>query len=372
MPCHLYRCDLPLLRPLATSRGLISQRTTWVVEIVTDSGACGYGEAAPLPGFGGEDPELCAKALDKAVNALTSEAVSRWLERGKADAPLGHLLEPLLTHTPCARHAIEGALIDLLAQSRGYPVSAFLAETCLSGSSSVVVQVNALVDGPEEARWAAGQGYRTVKAKISGEPWHAAERALAIRAALDSFSSVATPGAALKLRLDANGAWNLDQALDFCARSTAAGLELLEQPLDPLRTSHLDELSTLRRRAGCRISVDESIRSAADVGRVGAAQAADAVVLKPMFLGGWRPTLQAVQLARTCGLGVIVTSALDGSIGLAFAAHMAAACSLTEFAHGLATGERFEADLTTEPLTVKNGGMLIRDRPGLGIGTLAG
>lgn len=350
------------MRPLATARGTITQRTTWVVEIVTESGACGYGEAAPLPGFGGEEPELCAQALDKAVNALTSEAVSRWLERGKADAPLGHLLEPLLAHTPCARHAIEGALIDLLAQSRGYPVAAYLAETCLSGSSSVVVQVNALVDGVEDARWAIDQGFKTVKAKISGEPWRAAERALELRAVL---------GSQVKLRLDANGAWIPDQALEFCARSNLAGLELLEQPLDPMRANPLEELAMLRRRAGCRIAVDEGIRSAADVGRVGAAQAADAVVLKPMFLGGWRPTLQAVQLARTCGLGTIITSALDGSIGLAFAAHMAAACSLTDYAHGLATGERFEADLTTEPLTVKNGGMLIRDRPGLGIGTLA-
>ena len=351
------------MRPLATAHGVISQRTTWVVEIVTDSGACGYGEAAPLPGFGGEDPDLCAKALDKAVNALTSEAVSRWLERGKADAPLGHLLEPLLAHTPCARHAIEGALIDLLAQSKGYPVAAYLAETCLSGSSSVIVPVNALVDGPEDARWAAAQGFKTVKAKVSGDPEIAGDRALELRNAL---------GSTIKLRLDANGSWNPEQALVFCARSNLASLELLEQPLNPLRANHLEELATLRRRAGCRIAVDESIRSAADVGRVGAAQAADAVVIKPMFLGGWRPTLQAVQLARTCGLGTIITSALDGSIGLAFAAHMAAACSLNDFAHGLATGERFEADLTTEPLSVKNGGMLIRDRPGLGIGTLAG
>ena len=49
MPCQLYRCELPLLRPVSTARGQISSRTTWVVEIVTDSGAHGYGEAAPSP-----------------------------------------------------------------------------------------------------------------------------------------------------------------------------------------------------------------------------------------------------------------------------------------------------------------------------------
>jgi o-succinylbenzoate synthase len=358
MPCQLYRCELPLLRPVSTARGQISSRTTWVVEIVTDSGAHGYGEAAPLPGFGGEEPELCEQVLNKALLALTSDVVQHWLERGKPDAPLGHTLEPLLAKAPCARHAIECALIDLLAQAQEKPVAALLSD-----DGAILVPVNALVDGPEDARWAVERGFKTVKAKIGGEPAAAIERALALRGAV---------GSAIRLRLDANGAWSFDQALAFCDGAQLANLEVLEQPIAHLRPEFLAELARLRRRAGCKIAVDEGVRAAADVGRVGAAQAADAVVLKPMFLGGWRPTSQAIQLARTCGLDAIITSALDGSIGLAYATHMAAASNLTALAHGLATGERFEAELTTEPLTVKNGSILIRERPGLGIGSLAG
>ena len=226
-----------------------------------------------------------------------------------------------------------------------------------------MVPVNALVDGPEDARWAVEQGYKTIKAKVGGDPKLAVRRALELREAI---------GSAIRLRLDANGAWTFDQALAFCAGTKLAQLEVLEQPIDHLRPAILTELSQLRRRAGCKIAVDEGIRAAADVGRVGAAQAADAVVLKPMFLGGWRPTSQAIQLARTCGLDVIISSALDGSIGLAYAAHMVAASNLTNLAHGLGTGDRFEAELTTDPLRVKQGNILIRERPGLGIGTLVG
>lgn len=357
VPCHLYRCDLPLLRPVTTARGTIAARTTWVVEIVTDSGKRGLGEAAPLPGFGGEEPEICEQVLNKAVTALSSDVVGRWLERGKPDAPLGHLLEPLLAKAPCARHAIEGALIDLLAQSQGLPVAALL-----SNHGSILVPVNALVDGVEDARWAVEQGYKTVKAKVGGDPALAVLRALELRVAV---------GSQTRLRLDANGGWDFDQALQFCEETRLANLELVEQPINHLRPALLEELAQLRRRSGVKVAVDEGIRAAADVGRVGAAQAADAVVLKPMFLGGWRATSQAIQLARTCGLGAIITSSLDGSIGVAFAAHMAAASALNDHAHGLATGERFEADLTTEPLTVKNGNLLIRERPGLGIGDLA-
>lgn len=358
MPCHLYRCELPLLRPVTTARGVIASRTTWVVEIVTDSGAHGYGEAAPLPGFGGEEPEVCARVLDQAVTSLTADVVGRWLERGKPDAPLGHRLEPLLAKAPCARHAIEGALIDLLAQHLQRPVSA-----CLAENGAVMVPVNALVDGPEDARWAVDQGFKTIKAKVVGDPRAAAARALEIRAAI---------GSGIKLRLDANGAWDYERALTFCEEVNLANPELIEQPIDPMRPNPLEDLAQLRRRSGCKIAIDEGIRAAADVGRVGAAQAADAVVLKPMFLGGWRPTLQAVQLARTCGLGAVITSSLDGCIGVAFAAHMAAASNLTDYAHGLATSERFEADLTTEPLLVRHGSLVIRERPGLGIGSLAG
>ena len=358
MPCHLYRCDLPLLRPLTTARGMISSRTTWVIEIVTDSGARGFGEAAPLPGFGGEEPEVCAHVLNLAVTALTSDTVSRWLERGKADAPLGHQLEPLLAKAPCARHAIEGALIDLLAQHMQRPVAG-----CLADNGAVVVPVNALVDGPEDARWAVDQGFKTIKAKIVGEPSQAAARTFELRAAI---------GSTVKLRVDANANWNFEQALNFCEATQLANLEVVEQPIDHLLPRALEDLAHLRRRTGCHLAIDEGIRAAADVGRVGAAQAADVVVLKPMFLGGWRPTWQAVQLAHTCGLGVIITSSMDGCIGVAFAAHMAAACNLTTYAHGLATSDRFEADLTSEPLQVKNGNLLIRERPGLGIGRLAG
>ena len=73
--------------------------------------------------------------------------------------------------------------------------------------------------------------------------------------------------------------------------------------------------------------------------RVAAVQAADAIVLKPQFLGGWRATLQAAELARSLGLDVVLASAMDGAIGRANAAHMAAALKLTSRAHGLATDQ---------------------------------
>jgi o-succinylbenzoate synthase len=358
VPANLYRCDLPLLRPLTTSQGVIEKRTVWVLELIGDDGVCGYGEASPLPGFGGEEAERCGQTLHKVISLLTPRVVGLWLDKERADAPLGVAIEPLLVHTPCARHAIEGALIDLLAKRKGVPVAALLADT-----SAVTIPVSALADDPQSARWAFEQGFETVKIKVSGTPEMAAARALKARASV---------GSQARLRIDANGAWDAAGALAFAEQVQLASLEFLEQPVPPGAPDQLAACAQVRRRTGLRISLDEGIRQAADVGLAASAQACDVVVLKPQFLGGWRPTKQAIDLARSCDLGVVLTSAIDGSIGRAFASHIAAACDLTKLAHGLATGDRLEADLTTEPLVPNAGRLLIRERPGLGIGTLCG
>lgn len=357
MPANLYKCDLPLVAPLATAAGTIDTRTVWVLEIIDGSGRRGLGEAAPLPPWGGETPKDCDDALHQAVAMLTPELVGSWLERAKPDAPLG-TLEPLLARTPCARHAVEGALLDLLAQSQKVPLAGLIA-----AHYATLIPVNALIDADVDAavvgRAAWDAGFSTLKLKVAGDPLKAAERVLALRAAVGDKAAI---------RVDANAGWTLPEALAFLEGVNRANLEYCEQPLPP---SDIQDLAQLRRRSGARIAVDESVRFPVDVGRIGAAQAADVVALKPMFLGGWRPLKQAVQLAHSCGMEVVLTTALDSCIGRAFATHYAAAFGLTQRAQGLATGSVFVGDLTTEPLTISTGHTRLHERPGLGIGTLA-
>jgi o-succinylbenzoate synthase len=230
----------------------------------------------------------------------------------------------------------------------------------LNESAAVAVPVNALASTPEDAGRAVRDGFKTVKLKAVKDPLAAAYTAIAARAAMGSGSI---------LRMDANGAWTLDEALTFADAAVAAQIEFIEQPL---AVGDHEGMTAFRRRCRMPLAVDESVRTAADVGRVGAAQAADLVILKPQFLGGWRNVKQAVQLARTCGLEPLITTAIDGSIGRAFATHMAAACNLALRANGLATGQLLVADLTSEPLTPNKGSVMVRERPGLGIGTLGG
>jgi len=199
-----------------------------------------------------------------------------------------------------------------------------------------VVPVNATVPAVPPERVAevlAGfDGCTTAKVKV-------AERGQDL---MDDVARVAEVrallGPAARIRLDANGAWDVEQAVRALTALARYGLEYIEQPC-----THLDELAAVRlalARAGVDLPVaaDESIRKADDPLRVAVAGAADVAVLKVAPLGGVRAALAvADRLGRDHGLAVVVSSALDTSVGLATGAELAAALSELRYACGLGT-----------------------------------
>jgi O-succinylbenzoate synthase len=140
------------------------------------------------------------------------------------------------------------------------------------------------------------------------------------------------------------------------------GLEYAEQPC-----ATLDELAELRRHVDTPVAADESIRRAADPLRVRAAGAADIVVLKVQPLAGVRATLQ---VAEACGLPVVVSSAVETSVGLGAGVALAAALPELPYACGLATTSLLDGDVTADPLTPEAGELPVR-RPAVDPGQLA-
>jgi O-succinylbenzoate synthase len=163
-------------------------------------------------------------------------------------------------------------------------------------------------------------------------------------------------GPSARVRIDANGAWSVDDALRAVQALARHDLEYVEQPC-----ASLAELADLRRRlarAGLDVPVaaDESIRKADDPLRVVALGSADVVVLKVAPLGGVR---QALQVAEQCALPVVVSSALDTSVGIAAGVALAAALSELPYACGLGTVGLFERDVTTHPLRPADGSISV-------------
>ena len=155
-----------------------------------------------------------------------------------------------------------------------------------------------------------------------------------------------------KIRVDANGGWDLDQAQKAVKFLSRFGLEYVEQPC-----ASVEDLARLRRRVDVPIAADESIRRAEDPYLVKKLEAADVAVLKVQPLGGVRPCLR---LAEELDMDVVVSSAVETSVGLRAGIALAAALPNLPYACGLGTLPLLSADVVTDPLVCVDGEIAVR------------
>ena len=201
--------------------------------------------------------------------------------------------------------------------------------------------------GPAQAHvMVRASGCRTAKVKVA-EPGQTLDddvaRVEAVRDALGPTGHV---------RVDANGAWSVDEAVTALRALNAFDLEYAEQPV-----ASLEDMAALRRRVPVRLAADESVRTADDPLRVAGLEAADVVVLKVQPLGGVR---RCLEVAEACGLPVVVSSAVETSVGIAAGLALAAALPELPFACGLGTVSLLAADVTRDPLLPVDGMLPVR------------
>jgi o-succinylbenzoate synthase len=204
------------------------------------------------------------------------------------------------------------------------------------------------VDGARAYNLVAQSGCQTAKVKVAETGQDLAtdvERVAAVRDAL---------GPEGRIRVDANGAWDVETAVLSIGRLeiAAGGLEYVEQPC---RT--LAELREVRRRVRVPLAADESVRTAADPQRIAGLDAADLVVIKVQPLGGARRALEVIDAA---GLPAVVSSALETSVGLAAGVALAAALPELPFDCGLGTATLLGNDVTGDPLVPRDGVLPVR------------
>ncbi len=176
----------------------------------------------------------------------------------------------------------------------------------------------------------------TIKVKVGDE--QSIDRVAAVRSAC---------GPRVKIRLDANGAWDVETALRTLSQLATYDIELVEDPV-----ASLEELAALRGRIRMPVAAESCIRTTADARRLRQLEAADAVVIKPQRIGGLREALRA---AEESGLPAIASSALETSVGLAVVVALAAALPDAPFAHGAGTALLLESDVVTDPVVPVDG-----------------
>ena len=210
----------------------------------------------------------------------------------------------------------------------------------------IPVNVTIPAGGPDRAPPIVSRGgCRTAQVKVA-EPGQTLGDDLArVEAVRDAL------GPDGKVRVDVNGHWQVDEAVGAIRslERAAGGLEYVEQPC---RT--VEELAAVRRAVDVPIAADESIRRADDPYRVRDLEAADVAVLKVQPLGGVRACLR---IAEDIGLPVVVSSALETSVGIAAGLALAAALPDLPHACGLATVQLLGDDVVTEPLLPVDGAL---------------
>jgi len=334
---------LPFARPYVTATGRLDRREMLIVRIAAADGTVGWGDAVPMSLRGGPGLDVvrddlerrCLPALTGTAISSNAEAISRCRSAGAGAQALS---------------AIDIALLDLRGRLEGRP-----AWRLLGATAAADVRCNATLGadepGPAAAAAAAAMrsGFGTIKVKVGDA--EDVERVRAVRAA-------AGPG--MRLRVDANGAWTLEEALARLATIEPLGIELTEQPC-----AAAAELGAVRKASPIPVVADESVTDLDDAVGGYARGHFDAATLKLAKVGG--PNA-AVAIAAT--VPAYLSSALDSAIGIAAAVHTVQAMKRRDFAagraHGLATSALF-ADNVADDGALSGPEIAVTDRPGLGI-----
>jgi o-succinylbenzoate synthase len=215
----------------------------------------------------------------------------------------------------------------------------------------IPVNVTVPAVGPQQAYdIVTRSGCTTAKVKVAGESGSPAREAKADEARVQAVRAALGPGG--RLRIDANGVWDVDEAVRMIRLLDAYDLEYVEQPV-----ATLEEMARLRARIDVPLAADESIRNARDPLRIAGLAAADIVVLKVQPLGG---VAAALRVAEAADLPAVVSSAVETSVGLAAGLALAAALPELPYACGLATLGLLEGDVVADPLLPVGGEIAVR------------
>ena len=352
--CLKYRFSLPLReQPLrgGESASTLAIREGILIRLRSSDGFEGWGQAMPHTGIltDANETEVAEVALDAARSDVASRQsglpLCDWLRRESSNN--------LLSGAKNASDASDASDVVDAAKIVNGPAAI--------QTSPKAIPVNALIFGTtpekvaEAGKLAAVSGFPAVKLKVGGgELQGDITRVRALREAV---------GSEITIRLDANGAWQPQEALQALSSLASFDIEYAEEP-----TAGLAAMAELVIQSPIALAADESIKSLADLAKI-SQLGIPVAVIKPAVLGNLKHLLEACQQLVSNSVKVTVSSALDTSIGIVCAAHFAAALNLSDTPCGLATADWLAADLAPAP-EISEGHLNLPESTGIGIAPL--
>lgn len=330
--------------PLTISRGTTSQTTNIWVRLQED-GIEGWGEASPFSVVREEkeDTETLLNQLQEI--ALKLEPYSPWERQSIERVLLEHKISSSL------RAAIDMALYDWMGKAAGLPLWRLLG---LEIARIVPISVTIGINSPEGAKlrvrdWQEFVDAKILKVKLGNPAGIAADRAM--------FLAIKEQAPDAEFTVDANGGWNLDDALTMCDWLADQGVKYVEQPL-PVGAEN--NLSLLHQRSPIPIFVDESCFNSSDIPHL--SKCISGINIKIMKAGGLTEVMRAIDVAKACGLQIMFGCYSDSILANTAMSHLSPLADYLDLDSHL--------NLIDDPFIgaiFDRGRLLPKDLPGLGV-----
>ena len=321
-------------KPECASEPLFSQPRRGLIISLQTATEMGCGEIAPWS-------ELHQETMEEASQQCTSVLPSLARKKLPEDLPqLNGAFERLLSEYelyPSVRCGLEVAILNLFAREKNCTLAELLVKNPLPQISINSLLPGHIQDIATQAKRLAAQGYSTVKMKVGQRT---------IREDLERIRFVSQAiGPTLRLRLDANQAWNLESAIHFGKAIRNYPIDYIEEPLaDPTRIPEFFQAT------GCQVALDESV-----AGNNVKSNGITAFILKPMALGGFERAVRLARIGHTRQITPIISSTFESPLGLSCLVQLAAAINPIDVPVGLDTIKFFHKDFQEKPLIPKKG-----------------
>ena len=309
---RLGRLHAPLRVPFKTALRSVDRVEDILVELHTDTGAVGYGEAPPTGPITGDT----AGGIIGAVRELIAPALIG--QEVDAFEAVAARVQKAGVHNTSAKAAVDMALWDLYGQLHGIPVHKLLGGARRQLVTDITISVNPPEQMAADARDAVARGYDCLKVKVGADPALDTARLAAVRAAV---------GDGVCIRIDANQAWTPRQAVRILNEMQDKGLalELVEQPVP---ADDLEGLAYVTRHSWVPVMADESVFSPADALRIMQHRAADFINIKLMKCGGLTNALRIAAAAEVYGVECMIGCMLEAKVAVNAAVELACARSI--------------------------------------------
>lgn len=341
---------LPLKNPVRMSVGTITSTECLIVRLTDTEGREGWGEAASAPSMTGDFIEgMFAAGRYLAERCKGAEIVEA--------AQVPTVLNAALYRNQGTKAAFEIAMLDLLGQERGLPLSELLGRRQRDSVPVLrMVAGESLDEEISEARAAADAGFSMFKIKVGvGPPEADLARCTAIRRAL---------GPGVQISADANGGYDLPAALIFARGAEDAGLDFIEQPV---AADNLLGMAATAAATDVPIGADEGIHELKDIRAHFEAKAASGGSLKLIKLGGPLAMMQAGRLLHDLGMSVNLAGKIaETSIASAALSHVSFALPQLDWGTSV-THQYLADDITETPVTLTGGSLSPAEGSGLGV-----